>query len=114
MTVRGVAFAQGAYYLTTGLWPIVSIRSFERVTGPKTDDWLVRTVGLLVVAVGGVLAARAATGSRIDPAIGIATAAAFVTTDVSHVARREISPIYLADAALEVALVAAWLGAARG
>lgn len=28
---------QGAYYLATGVWPLVSRRSFERVTGPRTD-----------------------------------------------------------------------------
>jgi hypothetical protein len=46
-----VALAQGAYYLLTGVWPLLSLRTFELVTGPKTDDWLVRTVGVLVLAV---------------------------------------------------------------
>ena len=39
--------AQGIYYWLTGLWPPVSIESFELVTGPETDDWLPQTVGLL-------------------------------------------------------------------
>jgi hypothetical protein len=47
--------AQGAYYLLTGVWPLVSIGSFQRVTGPKTDLWLVKTVGLLISVIGGVL-----------------------------------------------------------
>ena len=35
-------------YLATGLWPLFNIESFQQVTGPKTDLWLVRTVGVLV------------------------------------------------------------------
>src|SRR3712207_8811708 len=30
-------------------------RSFQAVTGPKTDLWLVKTVGVLVIAIGSVL-----------------------------------------------------------
>jgi hypothetical protein len=32
----------------TGLWPLVSIGTFQQVTGPKTDLWLVKTVGVLI------------------------------------------------------------------
>jgi hypothetical protein len=45
-----LAARQGVYYLLTGVWPLPSIGSFQRVTGPKTDLWLVRTVGVLVAA----------------------------------------------------------------
>jgi hypothetical protein len=31
--------AQGAYYVLSGLWPLLSRRSFETLPGPKTD-WL--------------------------------------------------------------------------
>jgi hypothetical protein len=47
---RLIAF-QAAYYLATGLWPLVHLPSFEAVTGPKTDDWLVHMVGLLAAVV---------------------------------------------------------------
>ena len=50
---RRVAGVQAAFYVGTGVWPIVHRRSFERVTGPKTDFWLARTVGLNVAAVRG-------------------------------------------------------------
>src|SRR4051794_41292394 len=49
---RGVATLQGLYYLATGVWPLVSMDTFLAVTGPKTDLWLVNTVGLLVGVVG--------------------------------------------------------------
>jgi hypothetical protein len=113
MTRRRLAVVHGLYYLASGLWPLLSLRSFERVTGPKTDDWLVRTVGMLAAAVGSVLLIRSRGGQPSpDPALGIASASAFAVTDVVHVARGTISPVYLADAIVELALVAAWVSAA--
>ena len=52
---RGLAGLQAAYYVGTGLWSLVHRRSFERVTGPKREYWLVRTVGALAVAIGAAL-----------------------------------------------------------
>ena len=34
-----LAYAQSAYFAATGVWPIVHMPSFLRVTGPKTDLW---------------------------------------------------------------------------
>jgi uncharacterized protein (DUF2236 family) len=48
------AFA--AYYLATGLWPILHIRSFMAITGPKRDQWLVKAMGAVVAAVGAAVA----------------------------------------------------------
>ena len=48
-----LAIAQGAYFLGTGVWPLVLMPSFESVTGPKVDKWLVRTVGVLRLGVRG-------------------------------------------------------------
>ena len=48
-----VAFVQGSYFLITGIWSsLIHIDSFQRVTGRKTDLWLVKTVGILVSAIG--------------------------------------------------------------
>ena len=44
------------FYIVTGVWPIVSMRSFEAITGPKVDRWLVKTVGALVAVIGCALA----------------------------------------------------------
>lgn len=107
---RFIARAQGAYYLATGVAPFVSRRAFEAVTGPKVDFWLVRTVGALSAVIGGVLAASARR-DRISPeleALGIGAALAFAAIDVAYVGKRRISPVYLVDAALELALIAAW------
>ena len=103
--------AMAAYYLATGLWPIVDIRSFEAVTGPKTDRWLVKTVGLLAAAIGATFAAGATrrTLARETLVLVAASAAAFTAIDVVYTARGRIRPIYLGDAACEIALAAAVL-----
>ncbi len=50
-----IALAQGIYFLISGIWPILNMRTFLKITGPKTELWLVKTVGLLVAAIGAVL-----------------------------------------------------------
>ena len=110
-----LAGTQSAFYLATGLWPIVSLRTFEAVTGPKAEGWLVKTVGGLI-AVAGAAMGSAAAARRVTPevaVVGAGCAATLAAIDVIYVARRRIPPIYLADAAVEIGLVAAWAMAAR-
>ena len=111
--IRRTLLAQGAYYVGTGVAPFVSRRAFEAVTGPKREWWLVETVGVLVTAVGGGLIGAAAR-DRVTPevvAIAAGCAGGLAAIDVVFVARGRISPTYLADAAIQVALLA---GQARG
>jgi hypothetical protein len=42
---KWIMIGQGAFYLSSGVWPLISMRTFERITGPKTDKWLVKTGG---------------------------------------------------------------------
>jgi hypothetical protein len=42
------AVVQGIYFLATGVWPLLSMRTFLAVTGLKTDLWLVKKVGLIL------------------------------------------------------------------
>lgn len=88
------------------------MRSFERVTGPKTDRWLVKTVGTLALANGIVLGIAASRRRVSDDAVnlGVATALAFATIDTVYVLRRRISRIYLADAVLEALFIALIVG----
>lgn len=108
--VLRLAAGQGVFYLVSGIWPLVSMRTFEAVTGPKTDRWLVNTVGLLIAVTGGTLLTSARRG-RIPPEtamIGAGSAAALGTISLVYALRGRISRIYLLDAASELALVAAW------
>jgi hypothetical protein len=111
--LRRVALAQSAFYVTTGLWPLLSLPSFEKVTGPKADKWLVRTVGVLVASIGAGLglAARRGTISPEVRTIGLLSAAGFATMELYYVLRRRISAVYLLDAAAEATLVAGWMRA---
>jgi hypothetical protein len=101
---------QGGYFLLTGIWPIVSIVTFQLVTGPKVDLWLVKTFGVLVAGVGVSLIS----GCRGNPpaeiaVLGIVTAIGLAAAEINYVLRQRISPVYLADAALEGVFVAGWV-----
>src|SRR3954454_13702711 len=109
--IQIVAFIQAGYFLITGIWPLVSMRTFMTVTGPKTDVWLVKTVGLLVGVLGAVIGLAAWRG-RITVEIvllAVGCAAALTAIDVVYVVKRVIGRIYLTDAVAEVILIAAWI-----
>lgn len=102
VTLRAALRAQGAYYVASGVAPFVSRRGFERVTGPKTDWWLVQTVGGLVTAVGASLLQGARRSSPPAELVTVAAgcAATLAAIDVVYVAKGRISPVYLIDGVL--------------
>jgi hypothetical protein len=112
--VRRFAIAiQGLYYLATGVWPLVSLDTFEAVTGPKTDHWLVHTVGVLAAAIGTALLVGARRGVPGAETVVLACGAAlaFAGIDIVYVIRGAIRQIYLADAAVQgVILLAVLIG----
>jgi hypothetical protein len=110
---RRTALVQGAYYLVTGAWPLLSMRSFERVSGRKTDRWLVRTIGLLSIGYGTLLLDATRRGSP-EPGLGVAPAVAFGASSLWYRARGVINSSYLLDAAVEAAFLAGWLVTRRG
>jgi hypothetical protein len=112
-------WVQGTYFLVTGVWPLVSIESFQWVTGPKTDHlhtgreadhWLVMTVGVLVTAIAVTLLTAAIRRQLPVEVIVLAIGASMALTgiDVVYVSRGVIAPIYLLDAAIEGVLIAGW------
>ena len=108
-----VLLAQGGYYVATGVAPFVSRRLFEAFTGPKSDWWLVQTVGGLVTAIGGALIASAARRETPPELLAVAAGSAgtLAAIDVVHVARGRIAATYLIDAAIQAGILA---GLARG
>ena len=100
---------QSAYYGVTGIWPILHLPSFEAVTGPKIDDWLVYMVGLLAAAIGVVLGAATVQNRVRSPDIvllAMMSAAAFAAIDLRYGLSGRISPVYLADAVVQICLIA--------
>lgn len=111
----GPARAHGLFNIVGGLWPLLSMRTFEAVTGPKADRWLVRTVAGLMVANG--LAQWRAEPSPEGLAgarrIGLGTAATLAAADLAYAIPGRISRVYLVDAVLEVGWLLAWARSAR-
>jgi hypothetical protein len=106
---RPVVAAQALYYVVTGLWPLIHLRSFEAVTGPKTDDWLVHTVGLLAAAIGtslGTAVVRRQTQGAVVSMLATTSAFAFAGIDLRYGLSGAIAPIYLADSAVQLGLIA--------
>lgn len=88
-----------------------SMTSFEAVTGPKTDLWLVRTVALLILVIAltlglGVIAGPLPFAIR---ACAIAGCLVFIGVDTIFAFSGVVSKVYLGDAALEALLLIAIL-----
>ena len=113
--LRWVLQGQAIFYVLTGLWPLLSIATFEAVTGPKVDDWLVHMVGLLAFTIGVTLWV----GARQRPPAGtivllaVLSAASFAAIDLRYALSGRISRVYLLDAAAEVAIILALAAAWR-
>lgn len=108
-------YLQVVYYIITGIWSLVGIESFQKVTGPKTDVWLVKTVGVLVIVIGFTILFSLVSGDAGSMAaamiLGVGSAVVLAGVDVVYVLNRRISPVYLADAVLEVGFVFVWAAA---
>ncbi len=93
----------GIFLAAAGLWPVAHMRSFEAVTGPKADRWLVKTVGLLLASIGGTLLAgsRGARPPRELLGLGLTTALSLGAIDLYYGLRGRISRIYLLDGLLQ-------------
>ena len=107
----GPALIQGMYYTVTGVWPLVSMGTFQLLTGRKRDLWLVQTAGALIALIGAALSLSAWKGRRIPemPLLGIGTAVTLATIDILYWKRGVLRWVYLADAATELLLSAWWL-----
>jgi hypothetical protein len=101
---------QGSFNVINGLWPLVHMRSFEAVSGPKTDKWLVRTVSGLLITVGlEQLHASSREETAAAKRLGIGAAATLAAIDLVYVANGRISRIYLLDATVELLIIRRWL-----
>ena len=107
-TIAGV---QGAYFAVTGIWPLVSYRTFEKVTGPKKDNWLVKTVGVVIGCIGATLLRSALRNAESGETrfLALSSALGLIGIDSYFAATGRISKVYLLDAVVEATFVAAWL-----
>src|SRR4051812_24670797 len=115
MASPDLAKLQGSFNIINGLWPLVQMRSFEAVSGPKTDKWLVQTVSGLLITVG-MEQLRAASRPEGEPAakrLGIGTAATLAAIDLVYAVKGRISKNYLLDAVVEILFIWNWLKTPR-
>jgi hypothetical protein len=110
-----LARVHGLFNIGGGLWPLLHLRSFEAVFGPKTDRWLVRTVAGLLVVNGTVQFAAEPTAPALRQArrVGVGTAATLAAIDLAYAPRRRISRVYLLDAIAELTWIVLWLRPAK-
>ena len=112
-TAASLSHAHGLFNVMTGLWPVLHMRSFEAVSGPKVDRWLMRTVGGLMAANGLAQLTARASEQRLSAQVGLGTSAVLAAVDVRYATTGRISRIYWLDAVVQLAWVAAWTTALR-
>jgi hypothetical protein len=109
---RNLLTVQSLYTFITALWPLVDITSFMQVTGYKTDVWLVKTVGALLVPVSLCMAMHLfiRTDHRPVVLLCLLTAIAFICIDFYYALNDVIADIYMGDGFLQIAFLLCWLG----
>jgi hypothetical protein len=107
----GLIIFHGLYLLITAIWPLIDIESFMRVTGPKTDIWLVKTVAVLLIPVS--ICILFPLFSRINPILSILVSllctAGLAAIDFYYTSTETISNVYRYDGFLQVILFVSWL-----
>lgn len=101
---------QAGYIFLTAVWPLIHIDSFMLVTGVKTDIWLAKAVGALLIPISLTLAMFLfiSTDKRPALALGSMTAATFIGLDFYYVLNEVISRIYLLDGLIEIVFLTGW------
>ncbi|MDJ1493174.1 hypothetical protein QNI19_09550 [Cytophagaceae bacterium DM2B3-1] len=102
---------QSVYILITALWPLIDIETFMMITGYKTDIWLVKTVGALLIPVSLTLGSFLFVHTDARPAflLGALTALAFISVDFYYSLTDVISNIYMLDGAIEILFLLIWI-----
>lgn len=105
-----IPILQGLYFMITGIWPLVHIESFLYITGCKTDIWLVKTVGLLILPYS-VLCFYAVTNTKRNNVIAIVNimcCLGLAGIDLYYYLKGAISWVYLIDLSLEIVFSTYW------
>lgn len=105
--LRLILALQGLYYVMTGVWPFLHLRSFLWVVGPKLDRFQLSVTSALIVAIGASLLAAAVRSrpSASAAVLSIASALAFIAVDLRF--RSILRAPYWVDFAVEVAFALA-------
>lgn len=98
---------QGWFYILTGLWPLVHMKSFELVSGPKHDKWLVKCVSLMILSSGIIFISYPE--SKVTATLALLNALTLLGIDTYYVAKKVIWKTYLFDGVIEAGFVMYYL-----
>lgn len=104
--LRNVFLFQGAYFIITGIWPLLGMDSFITATGPKQDTWLVEMVGLLSASIGLTFVVAGLRRQRPPLLLGYSVALSFLLMDLTYVIKGVIGRVYLLDGAIQLVFIA--------
>ena len=109
--MRKLALAQGAYFIATGLWPLVHFSSFAIVTNTEGPAWAFRAIGLLIACIGLALlsAARVREFGAAICHLGALSAMALAWIDVELLRQGVIGSLNELDVPVQLAFALAWL-----
>lgn len=108
METQTVLLIQGLYYFVTAAWPLVHVRSFEAVTGPKLEHWLLNTVAMMILCSSFVFISAGLSPFRPGKEtliLAFSNALGLVAIDIIYSLKNVIRKVYLLDAAAEGALI---------
>ncbi|MEI6950509.1 hypothetical protein V9K67_25220 [Paraflavisolibacter sp. H34] len=105
------SWIQGIYTFLTAVWPIVDIESFLKVSGYKTDIWLVKTVSLLLLSISLCLLLSIFSKGPYLPitVLMLTLSVSLAYVDFYYALNDTISNIYMADGAAQVVFTFCWL-----
>lgn len=105
-----VAYVQMFYFLLTAIWPFIHLDSFLKITGPKTDIWLVKTVSLLILPyVFLILYVLKIRRSALVMLVIILCSAGLAGIDLYYYIHDMIRWTYMIDFILEVTFIVYWI-----
>jgi hypothetical protein len=111
-----LALAHGAYLVFAGGWPLLHLKSFEKLTGSRRERWLTKAVGASLANAGIQLIQSALRGGRVRRevrSLAVRMAVTFAAFDFYYAGvRRRISPVHLLDGAVQLFFATLW-GAER-
>lgn len=99
---HGIRRVQGAYYVASGLWPVLAVQHYMDATGQESHASVARTLGGVVAAFGlalacDVLPEKTARRLSVASALLLGAGAAYFA------ARGKGVPVNVTDGALQVA-----------
>jgi hypothetical protein len=109
---RHLLFFLSFYYLLTALWPLVHISSLMAVTGFKQDEWLVKTVGVLIlcISLACLYSLYIEEASRAISLLIVSSSAGLMFIDIYYTLTNVIREIYLVDALIQAFFLCLWFG----